>query len=174
MANNQNASREGNFVPTALAVSSVDFQSTVTLAADPISHRLLVDLAGGVQTGALGFEIPAGTVNGVNTVFTVQNIPQFVEVSGQVMASSTQDPSNFGYVLTGTSAPYTITFSTAPTLYTYFHFNGTSPQNISLTTKTYVRRVNFVIDSGATCVLSNNFKIQSYNATSQNDTFTEI
>lgn len=64
-----NASRDQNFVTTLLAVSSVDGVTPVTLYANPTTHRLLVDLAGGgsgtVQTVAVatanGF---AGTSDG--------------------------------------------------------------------------------------------------------------
>jgi hypothetical protein len=63
------ASRDDNFVTTLLAVSSVDGVTPVTLYANPTTHRLLVDLAGGgsgtVQTVAVatanGF---AGTSDG--------------------------------------------------------------------------------------------------------------
>lgn len=64
-----NAKRDQNFVTTLLAVSSVDGVTPVTLYANPTTHRLLVDLAGGgsgtVQTIAIasanGF---AGTSDG--------------------------------------------------------------------------------------------------------------
>ena len=56
------ASRDDNFVTTLLAVSSVDGVTPVTLYANPTTHRLLVDLAGGgsgtVQT------ISIATANG--------------------------------------------------------------------------------------------------------------
>jgi hypothetical protein len=56
------ASRDQNYVTTLLAVSSVDGVTPVTLYANPITHRLLVDLAGGgsgtVQT------ISVATANG--------------------------------------------------------------------------------------------------------------
>lgn len=63
------ASRDSNYVTTLLAVSSVDGVTPVTLYANPTTHRLLVDLAGGgsgtVQTVAVatanGF---AGTSDG--------------------------------------------------------------------------------------------------------------
>lgn len=63
------ASRDQNYVTTLLAVSSVDGVTPVTLYANPTTHRLLVDLAGGgsgtVQTvsvaSANGF---AGTSDG--------------------------------------------------------------------------------------------------------------
>lgn len=38
---NQNAKRDDSYVPTVLAVSNADGTSTVTLYADPITHRLL-------------------------------------------------------------------------------------------------------------------------------------
>lgn len=45
-----NAKRDDNFVTTLLAVSSVDGVTPVTLYANPTTHRLLVDLAGGAGT----------------------------------------------------------------------------------------------------------------------------
>lgn len=57
-----NAKRDQNFVTTLMAVSSVDGVTPVTLYANPTTHRLLVDLAGGgsgtVQT------ISIATANG--------------------------------------------------------------------------------------------------------------
>jgi hypothetical protein len=56
------AKRDGNYVTTLLAVSSVDGVTPVTLYANPTTHRLLVDLAGGgsgtVQT------VSVATANG--------------------------------------------------------------------------------------------------------------
>lgn len=43
-----NASRDGNFVPTLLGVSSADGTTPVRVWADPSTHRLLVDLGAGV------------------------------------------------------------------------------------------------------------------------------
>lgn len=43
---NQTAERDGNNVPTLLAVSSADGVSTVAVYANPVTHRLLVDNAG--------------------------------------------------------------------------------------------------------------------------------
>jgi len=40
------ARRDQNFEPTMLAVSSVDGKTPVVLFADPITHRLYVDLTG--------------------------------------------------------------------------------------------------------------------------------
>ena len=44
------ASRDQNFVPTLLGVSNVDGTTPITVYADPTTHRLLVDLAGGSGT----------------------------------------------------------------------------------------------------------------------------
>jgi len=70
------ASRDSNYVTTLLAVSSVDGVTPVTLYANPTTHRLLVDLAGGgsgtVQTVAVatanGF---AGTSDGNSSAPTI-------------------------------------------------------------------------------------------------------
>lgn len=56
-------------------------------------------------------EIPSGTVNGVNTSFTVANTPVLVEESGQTMVSASDDPTNYGYTYSGG----TITFVNPPT-----------------------------------------------------------
>lgn len=61
----------------------------------------------------LQMEIPVGLVNGVNLTYTLQNNPVYIEVSGQQMVSQVQDPTNYGYSVTG-SGPYTVSFLTAP------------------------------------------------------------
>ena len=43
------ANRDKNFTTTLLATSSTDGTSTVNVYADPTTHRLLVDLSGGVS-----------------------------------------------------------------------------------------------------------------------------
>lgn len=40
------ASRDANFVPTLTGVSSVDLTSVVTVAVNPTTHRVLVDMSG--------------------------------------------------------------------------------------------------------------------------------
>lgn len=42
------AKRDGNFVTTMLGVSSVDLVTPVTVAVNPLTHRVLVDLSGGI------------------------------------------------------------------------------------------------------------------------------
>jgi hypothetical protein len=63
------ASRDQNFIPTLLGVSSVDLSTPVTVAIDPTTHRVLCDLPSGNVTdvsvvSANGF---AGTVDTPNT-----------------------------------------------------------------------------------------------------------
>ncbi len=58
-------------------------------------------------------EIPTGTVDGTNTVFTAKRMPLWCDVSGQILVSSADDANNNGYVLSGTG-PWTINFTTAP------------------------------------------------------------
>ncbi len=52
-----NASRDENNVPALLAVSSADGKTPVRLYADPVTHRLLVQLA----AGSSGTGVPATT-----------------------------------------------------------------------------------------------------------------
>lgn len=46
----ENAKRDQNFVPTLLGVSNVDGATPVPIYADPVTHRLLVDLPSGTGT----------------------------------------------------------------------------------------------------------------------------
>ena len=48
------ASRDGNFVPTLLGVSSVDGTTPIKIWADETTHRLLVDSASPGPTGPTG------------------------------------------------------------------------------------------------------------------------
>ena len=67
------AKRDGNYVPTLLAVSSADGTTPVALYADPTTHRLYVDLPGG--TGTV-ISVAVTTANGVSgTVATATTTP---------------------------------------------------------------------------------------------------
>jgi len=71
------APRDQNSVTALLATSSSD-GTTVTIYADPVTHRLLVS-TGGAATSLL----PAtGTVNSVNTAFTFTQKPTFIVSDG--------------------------------------------------------------------------------------------
>ena len=110
---NVNAPRDDNAVPTAVFAQQGATNLVAPGQIDQITGRILVDVTGGVSisTSTLNQEVPSGTVNGVNTVFTVLNVPIFMEVSGQIMVSSVQNPANYGYTLSG----LTVTFVNAPT-----------------------------------------------------------
>jgi hypothetical protein len=145
--------KDDNDYPSMGGTSYIDNETIINSAYDPVTRRLLVDLSGGGGTslvvgtttvtggtsgyvlydnggvlgeklaGGMGMEIPVGTVDGVNTVFTVQNTPLYEEVSGQVMVSSTQDPTNYGYDYSSG----TITFVNPPTQTPHSFYNVTSP-----------------------------------------------
>lgn len=121
-----NAEIDGNFERTLIAVSSVDGETPVRVWADPTTHRLLVDglASGGGST--VGVEIPIGTVNGVNTVFTVSNTPIFIDTSGQVNVSMATDPTNYGY----TFSSGTITFVNAPTQTPHSFYNSAAGSSV--------------------------------------------
>jgi hypothetical protein len=69
-----NAKHDENSIATLIAVSSADNSTPVRLWADPVTHRLLVDLAGG---GVV--ELTAtGTVDGSNQVFTFVEKPSYI------------------------------------------------------------------------------------------------
>lgn len=66
------ASRDQNFVPTLLGVSSLDGKTPVTVYADPITHRLLVDNAGGISSL---MQTDVFTSTNLQTIFTAsQNV----------------------------------------------------------------------------------------------------
>lgn len=61
------ASRDGNFVPTLLGVSSVDFTTPITVAVNPTTHRVLTDSSASVAAA-----ITTNTFTATNnqTIFT--------------------------------------------------------------------------------------------------------
>ena len=74
------ANKDQSSVATLIAVSSSDGVSIVRLWADPITHRLLVDNAGGSSGITL---LPAtGTVNGLNASFTFTQEPTVIVSDG--------------------------------------------------------------------------------------------
>lgn len=75
---------------------------------------------GGASTFTTNMEIPTGTVDSVNTVFTVTHTPLYIEVSGQLMVSSAQDATQYGYTLSG----LTVTFVNAPTQTPHSFYNS--------------------------------------------------
>lgn len=120
----KNAPRDDNFVPTALFEVVTMPGQVMPGQIDEITGRILVDVSGQITGNTLSMEIPVGTVNGVNTVFSVANLPIFVDTSGQVNVSQTQDATNYGFILTGSAPSFTITFVNAPTQTPHSFYNA--------------------------------------------------
>ena len=109
-----NASRDENFVPTLIGVSSADGRTPITVYVDPVTHRLKVDLGGGgsgtVQTVAVasanGF---AGTSDAdpTNPVLTLTTtVTGILQGDGTAISAAST---------TGTGA---VVLATSPTLVT--------------------------------------------------------
>lgn len=79
----ENASRDQNFVPTLLAVSSEDGSTPIKLYADPDTHRLLTQGEQGA-TGATGPTGPAPT--GASGSFTTVDDKTVTVVDGLITA----------------------------------------------------------------------------------------
>ena len=80
------AKRDGNYVPTLLAVSSADGTTPVALYADPTTHRLYVDLPSGSGTV---ISVAVTTANGVSgTVATATTTPAITLTLGAITPSS--------------------------------------------------------------------------------------
>lgn len=101
-------------VPISSRYSDLNFVQgsnvTITAVDDTTNQRvnIVVNSTGGGGGGSLTEEDAVGTVDGVNTAFTVQNLPIFIVSGGQAMINGD------GFTLTGTG-PYTVTFQFAPT-----------------------------------------------------------
>ena len=121
---NVNFPRDDNAVPTAGFAIQGATQFVAPGQIDQLTGRILVDISGNVTGNTVNMEIPVGTVNGINTIFTVQNLPIFVDTSGQVNVSSTQDGTNYGFVVSGSAPSYTLTFTNAPTQTPHSFYNA--------------------------------------------------
>lgn len=101
------AKRDDNFVTTLLAVSSVDGVTPVTLYANPTTHRLLVDLAGGGSGDVVG---PASSTDNAvarfdgitgkllqNSLMTVDDAGAFVATDGSKVSGT--EGGGFGYIV---------------------------------------------------------------------------
>ena len=106
---NEILQRDDNRITVLGGVTDDSNQFITQLRIDPATGRLKVSATGVTALGT-GIENPTGTVDGNNTTFTVANTPVWVEVSGQVMVSQSQDATNYGY----TYSAGTITFVNAP------------------------------------------------------------
>lgn len=123
--------RDDNFVPAALF--EVDGLPGTVMAGqiDQLSGRILVDITGALAGSSMALEIPTGTVDGSNTIFSSVNVPLFVEVSGQVMVSKTQDATNYGFKISGSAGAYTLTFTNPPAQTPHSFYNTGSTSNLS-------------------------------------------
>lgn len=105
-----NAYKDENDVSTLIACSNVDGQTPVRLYADPVTHRLLVDMSAGFNYA--DNETPSGTVDGANTTFTLAHSPspagslQFF-VNGQLLKSGGIDYTLLTNTVTTNFAPPT-------------------------------------------------------------------
>jgi len=67
-------------------------------------------LGGGTMPRLMQAETPTGTIDGSNTVFTLRNIPLFMEQDGQHISAA-----NGGFTVDGYIGSVTVTCSVAPT-----------------------------------------------------------
>lgn len=94
-----NAQRDQNSVPTLLGVSSVDLVTPTTIAVNPVTHRVLVDLPGG-GTGTVT-SVSVVTANGVSgSVATATTTPAITLTLGAITPSSVN-----AVVISGSSTP---------------------------------------------------------------------
>lgn len=83
------ASRDQNFVPTLLAVSSDDGITPVKLWADPITHRLLTDAAGGGSVTSVSVVSANGFAGSVADATTTPAITLSTTITGILQGNGT-------------------------------------------------------------------------------------
>ena len=91
--------------------SALNFKNgtNTTVTVVPTPQGVGLDVTVNTSGSGLSKEIPTGTINGSNTVFTVQNKTKLLFLNGAYQSDSGVD-----YTLTGSSAPFTITYVIAP------------------------------------------------------------
>jgi hypothetical protein len=99
------AKRDQNYVPTLLAVSSADGVTPVPLYADPTTHRLYVDLAGGLTTPL--------TTKGDIWTWTTTNARLPVGNNGEVLSSDSTATTGLKWVVAGAGTVTTVSVATA-------------------------------------------------------------
>jgi len=91
------AKRDQNHVPTLLAVSSVDGLTPVTLYADPTTHRLLIDSAGGMSNPmTTGGDLIYGGASGTPTRLANGNAGEVLTSQGTTLAPIWSTPAGTG------------------------------------------------------------------------------
>src|ERR1035437_509311 len=100
---------DGNFKPTLIAVSSSDGKAIVPLYADPITHRLLVDIPAGVGNvtsvsaltlGTTGNDLSSTVATGTTTPLITLQVPTASATARGALSST--DWSTFNGKGTGT------------------------------------------------------------------------
>lgn len=97
------AKRDQNNVTTLIGVSSLDLTTPTLVAVDPVTGRMLVDIAG----NTFYTDTVSGTINGSNVTFTVANTittPLVLFLAGMPY-QPTVDFTTSGTTITMTVAP---------------------------------------------------------------------
>lgn len=105
MADQTNAI-DANSRESLTAVSNADGKTILRLWADPVTHRLLVDSAGGSGATFTWYDV-TGSLNGSNVTFTIPVSPAsgIILVLARQMQMDTIDYSISGSTITMTYAP---------------------------------------------------------------------
>lgn len=114
MADQTNAI-DANSRPSLTGVSNSDGKTIVRLWADPITHRLLVDLSGG--SGGTGtYYTVSGAIDGVNATFTIPVAVTSDFVLSLARQQQIQDigVTQWDYSYSAGGGSTTITYHTAP------------------------------------------------------------
>lgn len=110
-----NARRDGNFKPTLLGVSSVDFETPTTIAVNPATGAMLIDLTGGGGTGTVT-SVSVVSANGfAGTVATATTTPAITLTTTVTGILSGNGTAILAATTTGTGD---VVLATSPTLIT--------------------------------------------------------
>ncbi len=100
---------DNNHVPGLMGVSNADGVSPVTIYADPVTHRLLIDSASSGGTGT--YYTVSGALDGNNATFTIA-----VAVTSDFLLFLNRQPQAFttDFTYAAGIGTTTITYATAP------------------------------------------------------------
>lgn len=104
-----NASTDDNSKPTLIGVSSSDGTTPIKVYVDPVTHRLLVDIAGAGGTGT-NYTV-SGTIDGSNVTFT---IPVAVTSDFSLFLARQPQAPTTDYTYVAGASTTTITMTYAP------------------------------------------------------------
>lgn len=123
-----NAKRDQNYVTTLIGVSSVDGVTPVTVWVDPVTHRLLIQSAGG-GTGTVT-SVSVVTANGVSgTVATATTTPAITITLGAITPTSVN-----GLTITATTGTLTLTNAKTLSVTNTLTFSGTDGSTLNIGT----------------------------------------